>query len=295
MKSKWYFVKLAVSFLLSVCTVFSLTAAGETLASVTDGVIVYADMESGDSLSRVIEVTTRPWNVKETLAVSGGPASVPLIISSELKIKAEDKWKLLLVNKKNPLPEGYQTETRRLSNGLLVDTRIYEALMELLEAGNKERCALMVCSAYRSYDRQVELYAADIAKYQSWGYSYEEACALTEETLAVPGSSEHQSGLSVDIVTVRHQVLNAAFADTKAGKWLAEHAHEYGFILRYPKDKEDITGIDFEPWHFRYVGKEAAAEIYELGCCLEEYIEMQSQDCLLELTDMTEIGAGNDF
>jgi D-alanyl-D-alanine carboxypeptidase len=119
------------------------------------------------------------------------------------------------------------------------------------------------------------------------GYSYEKACAITEETLAVPGASEHQAGLSVDIVTLRHQVLNDAFADTKAGKWLAEHAHEYGFILRYPKDKEEITGINYEPWHFRYVGKEAAEQIYELGCCLEEYVMLQNQLAILNISDKT--------
>ncbi len=103
----------------------------------------------------------------------------------------------------------------------------------------------------------------------------------------MPGASEHQAGLSVDIVTLRHQVLNDAFADTKAGKWLAEHAHEYGFILRYPKDKEEITGINYEPWHFRYVGKEAAEQIYELGCCLEEYVMLQNQLAILNISDKT--------
>lgn len=221
---------------------------------------------------------TRPWSTKETAAVSGseafvGPASIPLLIQGNMIYKPEEAWKLMLVNKTNPLPEGYKIETERLDNGLLVDKRIYEPLMELLTAGNEAGCGLFVCSAYRSYERQVELYEADVAKYQSWGYSYEAACALTEQTLTVPGTSEHQAGLAVDIVTWDHQVLNEAYADTKAGQWLAEHAHEYGFILRYPKDKEDITGIHYEPWHFRYVGKEAAAIIYERGCCLEEYLE----------------------
>lgn len=293
MKSKAYILKLTSSF--AVCAVLFLAAAWEAPPVLTGGGVVYADMGEADSFSQTVEVTARPWNVKETLTVSGGPASVPLMIAPSVNTAPEDEWKLLLVNKENPLPENYQIETQRLSNGLLVDTRIYDPLMELLEAGNKEGCALMVCSAYRSYERQVELYEADVAKYQSWGYSYEEACARTEETLAVPGRSEHQSGLAVDIVTVSHQVLNAAFADTKAGRWLAEHAHEYGFILRYPEDKEDITGIAYEPWHFRYVGREAAAEIYALGCCLEEYIQMQNQLCMLELTAVAEIGAENDF
>lgn len=183
-------------------------------------------------------------------------------------------WNLILVNRDNPLSEDYHIETRSIGNGLSVDVRIYEPLMKMLTAGNSEGCSLLVCSAYRPYERQLEIYQSDIAEYQSRGYSYEEACELAEQTLAVPGTSEHQAGLAVDIVARTHQVLNSNYASTTEGKWLAAHAHEYGFIIRYPEDKVDITGIDFEPWHFRYVGVEAAAEIHELDCCLEEYIEM---------------------
>lgn len=235
---------------------------------------VYADTQSKEEQKpeRFEVEATRQWRAKQSFAVSGGPVSLAWRLRPEYKDSQEESWMLMLVNKDNLLPDDYRIETKRLSNGLSVDTRIYDPLMEFLEAGNEEGCALLVCSAYRSFARQTELYEADIEKYTGMGYSYKEACAITEQTLAVPGSSEHQAGLSVDIVTERHQVLNDAFADTKAGKWLAAHAHEYGFILRYPKDKEDITGIDYEPWHFRYVGKDAAARIYELGCCLEEYL-----------------------
>lgn len=224
-----------------------------------------------------VEVTGT-WSEKTAAVVSGeevsgGPAAIPLLIQGNVIYKQQDAWKLMLVNKENPLPENYQIATKRLDNGLLVDERIYEPLMEMLNAGNEAGCGLLVCSAYRSYERQVELYTADVKKYQSMGYSYEKACELTEQTLTVPGTSEHQAGLAVDIVTWNHQVLNEAYANTKAGQWLAEHAHEYGFILRYPKEKEDITGILYEPWHFRYVGKEAAAIIRERGVCLEEYLE----------------------
>ncbi len=272
------FCALAITVILMVVVVV------EALGS---GLLVRADEVAEEKPERFVVESSRQWE-KGTFAVSGSPASLAWMLKPGVKKVLLEDWKLLLVNKENLLPEGYKIETKRLSNGLLVDARIYDPLMEFLKAGNKAGCNLLVCSAYRPYERQVELYEADLAKYQSMGYSYEKACAITEETLAVPGASEHQAGLSVDIVTLRHQVLNDAFADTKAGKWLAEHAHEYGFILRYPKDKEEITGINYEPWHFRYVGKEAAEQIHELGCCLEEYLMLQKILVVQNRTDKTE-------
>ena len=94
--------------------------------------------------------------------------------------------------------------------------------------------------------------------------------------MAIPGTSEHQLGLAVDIVDKHSQVLDNSQADTPAQQWLMEHSWEYGFILRYPEGKSEITGIIYEPWHYRYVGKEAAAEIHELGLCLEEYLTQEA-------------------
>ena len=268
MKYKGNSIKQAVC-VLAVCSIWTTGL----FALDNKAVVAYAD-EVVTKPEKIAIEETWVWDMKDSYAIPEGPA---LFFMEPLKENEEEAWSLVLVNRDHPLPDGYQPETQRLNNGLLVDVRIYQPLMELLEAGNQEGCALLVCSAYRPYERQVELYQNGILKYQRWGYSYEEACARTEETLSLPGCSEHQAGLSVDIVTVGHQVLNEGFANTKAGQWLAQHAHEYGFILRYPKDKEEVTGISYEPWHFRYVGKEAAAEIFELGCCLEEYEEWKQK------------------
>lgn len=217
------------------------------------------------------EEVTKPESTEE----AAEPESTEGITEPEtVETKIDFGWNLLLVNRDNPLSQDYHIETRSIGNGLSVDVRIYEPLNQMLAAGNSQGCSLLVCSAYRPYERQLEIYQSDVAKYQGIGYTYEQACTLTEETLSVPGTSEHQAGLAVDIVATTHQVLNARYADTTEGKWLAAHAHEYGFIIRYPEDKVDITGISFEPWHFRYVGIEAATEIHEMGCCLEEYIEI---------------------
>lgn len=217
---------------------------------------------------------------EEIIEASTEPASENNGEEMPLQPESSDDWKLMLVNRDNPLPEGYEIATRRIQNGLSVDERIYEPLMDMLRAGNQDGCSLIVCSAYRSYDRQTEIYVSDVAKYQGRGLTYEEACQKTEETLSIPGASEHQAGIAADIVAVTHQVLNESFADTREGKWLAGHAHEYGFILRYPREKEDITGISYEPWHFRYVGIEAATEIYERKICLEEYLELINETLL---------------
>ena len=104
------------------------------------------------------------------------------------------------------------------------------------------------------------------------GYSREAAEAEAGKVVAVPGTSEHQLGLALDIVDLNNQNLDTSQEDTPVQKWLIEHSWEYGFILRYPNDKSEITGIIYEPWHYRYVGRDAAREIHERGVCLEEYL-----------------------
>ncbi|OLN23169.1 peptidase M15 [Domibacillus antri] len=140
------------------------------------------------------------------------------------------------------------------------------AALEQLFAGAKEDgLFLFAVSGYRSYERQEEILAAGAA-------ADGEAKALG--SIAPPGMSEHQSGLAMDISSESNGFeLNQEFEATAEGKWLKEHAHEYGFILRYPKGKEEITRYIYEPWHFRYVGKEAAAIIAENDWTLEEYFD----------------------
>jgi D-alanyl-D-alanine carboxypeptidase len=131
----------------------------------------------------------------------------------------------------------------------------------------------VVCSAYRTHATQVRLHNNKIARLRSAGYSYERAVKEAGRWVAVPGTSEHETGLALDIMSYSYQVLDEKQENTAEQKWFMEHCWEYGFILRYPKDKTEITGIGYEPWHYRYVGREAAAEMKELGLCLEEYIQ----------------------
>ncbi len=161
-----------------------------------------------------------------------------------------DEWYMVLVSKENPLPDDFSIETAAIdTNGHSIDARVYTDLMAMIEAGEAEGLDFIFYTAYRSVKRQGELYNAG-------------------QTTAAPGTSEHNCGLAIDIGSATSEEFEGSAEEA----WLLEHAHEYGFILRYPKDKEAVTGFAFEPWHFRYVGKEQAAIIHKLGVCLEEYL-----------------------
>lgn len=188
------------------------------------------------------------------------------------KAAARNDWRLILVNKQNPVPDHYSMTLVNMNGGMQVDQRIAADLADMLAAARDDHISLMIVSAYRSEERQTRLFNNKVKKYMNRGMSYMDAYAQASFSVTVPGTSEHQLGLALDIVTSGHTSLNEAFGDTEAGKWLNAHAPQYGFILRYPKGKEHITGITYEPWHFRYVG-DYAEEITESGLTLEEYLE----------------------
>lgn len=189
-----------------------------------------------------------------------------------------DDWRLILINKQHPVPEDYSFTLGTIKGSMQCDERILKDLLGMLQGARKDRIDLIICSPYRDMSRQEKLFNKKIEAYMRKGMSYMEAYKWSSQSVTVPGASEHQIGLALDIVTTNYTVLDAGFADTEAGKWLHEHSHEYGFILRYPKGKEYITGIEFEPWHFRYVGKEAAAAISEQKIALEEFVEKNAYD-----------------
>ena len=143
----------------------------------------------------------------------------------------------------------------------------------MMDAAADDGVDLMICSAFRSYDRQKSLFNNKINKLMNSGMTYLEAYKVGSMNVTVPGTSEHHLGLALDILTGSYTTMDDGFGDTEAGKWLAKNAPEYGFILRYPEGKEDITGIVYEPWHFRYVGTRYAKDITQRGVCLEEYLK----------------------
>lgn len=191
--------------------------------------------------------------------------------------ESEENWKLVLVNSSHFMEADYVPKLAEVEDGYYFDLRAVKDLQEMLKAGREEGMDFRVCSAYRTMEKQISLYDNKVSSLmREQGLSYEEACRKAGTTVAVPGTSEHQLGLAVDIVAKDYQILDEKQADTKEAKWLKEHCREYGFILRYPLDKTEETGIIFEPWHYRYVGKEAAKEIMEQGICLEEYLDSKN-------------------
>ena len=194
-------------------------------------------------------------------------------LTAQAQKPAEEDWQLVLVNPWNKLPEDFRVELKKLSNDLRVDARIYDDLSAMLSDCRKAGLSPLVCSAYRSQETQTRLYRNKISRLRAAGYTAEKAVQEAGRWVAVPGTSEHQTGLAVDLVAASYQILDQKQEQTAEQKWLMEHCWEYGFILRYPTDKSEITGIGYEPWHYRYVGKTAAAAIHDSGLCLEEYLQ----------------------
>ena len=186
-------------------------------------------------------------------------------------VAAEDAWRLMLINRDNPLPQDHTFEKATLSNGYVVDARIVEPLNAMIAAAKADGVSIFVCSAYRTVEYQQGLFQRKINQYKAKGYSEQEAYDIAKTIVAIPGTSEHHTGLAVDISTPQYTTLDEGFGDTVAFAWLKEHCAQYGFIMRYPTGKTEITGIIYEPWHYRYVGVDEAKEMTEQGICLEEY------------------------
>jgi len=181
-------------------------------------------------------------------------------------------WMLILANPWNKLPENFTVELADIGSGHRVDKRIVADLNQMMADLCRDGRNAFVCSSYRTNTKQTTLYNNEVNDYLSRGYSEEDAAIEAAKWVAIPGTSEHQTGLAIDIMSSYYLVLDKGQEDTAEQQWLMENSYKYGFILRYPSDKSELTGIYYEPWHYRYVGKEAAKEIYEKGICFEEYL-----------------------
>lgn len=183
-----------------------------------------------------------------------------------------DKWNLILVNPWNPLPDEHNIIVTPLENGQSIDIRCYSELTEMLQACRDAGLDPLICSSYRTHEKQISLFEERVEELLAQGYTKKDARAKAATSVARPGTSEHELGLAVDIVDRSHQLLDYTQEYTMVQQWLMSNSWKYGFILRYPNDKSSLTGIIYEPWHYRYVGKKAARKIYKQDICLEEYL-----------------------
>lgn len=197
--------------------------------------------------------------------------------SDSLMIHEEDLWCLILTNARYPVPDDYEVELAQVpGSNQSVDARIYEPLMAMFDAMKEEGLHPVVCSGYRTLDKQEKLFNRKVQSYVKSGYTMDKANEMARQVLSIPGSGEHCLGLAVDIFASSYRKLEVGFEKTPEGKWLREHSQDYGFTLRYEKGKEEVTGIQYEPWHFRYVGVKVARYLKEHQLSLEEFYIEQS-------------------
>lgn len=188
---------------------------------------------------------------------------------------------LVLVNKEHELDESYDPKLRTICNGRLeASDRMYQDLTKMLHAAGDAGYEYWIASAYRSRQRQQQLIDEDVETLMQKGWNYEEALEQTLQQTMPAGYSEHETGLALDILCSGNMSMDDSQANEPGNQWLVEHCSEYGFILRYPKDKETVTGIDCEPWHFRYVGRDAAVFMMEHDLTLEDFFNIYRNDTL---------------
>lgn len=194
------------------------------------------------------------------------------VTSSELaEYQSQQGWQLTLVNNDTPICENCSVILTALDNGQAVDCRIYPQLQKMFDDARSQGIYPTITSSFRTSKDQQEILESKYEHYQKIGYSDKKAKAYAEEWVAMPGTSEHELGLCVDIASGDSSVTNE-----DVWNWLSKNSYKYGFIQRYTSEKQDITGIIPEEWHFRYVGKKAAEEMHENDLCLEEYLQMAS-------------------
>lgn len=234
----------------------------------------YAD-EKGHPVTGWLELEGDTYYLRE----DGTMATGRVTIDSVDCFFASTGKQFCLVNPWSFIPEGYTVELSSIGGNQQIATFAYEDFQAMMSDCRAAGMQPVVCSSYRTQADQEYLYQRRIKRYMNEnGYSREKATELAGLSVAVPGTSEHQLGLAVDIIDNRNWMLDESQAKMPTQQWLMENCWDYGFILRYPNEKSDKTGIIYEPWHYRYVGRELSSELRELGICLEEYVDMLTKE-----------------
>lgn len=189
--------------------------------------------------------------------------------------RVDNLWAYYLINEENPLPEDFTVGLEPVQGNFMLDERCAEYAKRMIADAASDGIELTVVSAYRSVQKQQENLESYIQRLRDAGYTSKEAKSLAEKEIALPYTSEHNAGLALDILTpdwwLTHDDVTADFEDTEQYRWLSENADKYGFILRYPKEYESVTGYVYEPWHYRFVGVYYAGKIKASGLPLEYF------------------------
>lgn len=231
--------------------------------------------EPSTSEESTVENTTEEATTKEPETLGNKYEYAYAGFNPSVAVVDGEKWNLLLVNQKYILPDDYKVQTAEIKGGgQSLDYRVVPHYNKMVAAAEADGISLIPVSGYRTIARQDSNFKRKIDYYTSLGYSKPEATRLAAKIVLMPGTSEHNAGLAMDFGTNGNYTLDENFADTEAFKWLSKNAADYGFILRYEKDTQDITMVTYEPWHWRYVGVDAAKEIKAQGVTLEEYLGM---------------------
>lgn len=204
----------------------------------------------------------------------GTPAAGQTDVDGKTCYFASNGQELPFVNLWHPIDPDYTVDLVSIDSNHQIAAIAYDDYQQMISDCREAGLNPAICSAYRTQEYQQMLFDRKVAYYRNLGKAQEEAEKLAGFSVAYPGTSEHQLGLALDIVDNGNWNLDESQAETATQKWLMEHSWEYGWILRYPDGKSDLTGIIYEPWHYRYVGKQLAAELHGLDVCLEEYIDL---------------------
>ena len=221
-------------------------------------------------------VETSPEVAEETADAAATPEPTPVPTpepTPEPPAVDIDSWELRLVRRDTPLPEDYAPDLMEVDDDQLFDARAGMHLQKMLADARAAGFTTYVCSGYRSYDTQYFLYWGHVDSYMEEGMTREEAEAATGLAVNYPGGSEHQLGLAADILEYQGQEMEPHIGGSGLMLWLEEHCADYGFIVRYPEGKTEITGIEYEPWHLRYVGA-CAWYLMENDLTLEEFLAL---------------------
>ena len=257
------FILLAALIAAAAILLLGIRLFGEVKVSSPGGDVGSGEISTGTTAS--VSQTTAATTTTTTTTAR------PTTVSGHYVQPAGAEWYLKLVNRWNAISEDYPLQLVTYAGSNQYDSRAIDSLRQMIKDGSAYK--LYAASLYRDPKQQAGLYEREVASLINEGYNRADAEDKAAQSVLPHYTSEHNLGLAVDILGSGYTSLQESFENTDGFRWLKEHCADYGFILRYPKDKTSITGVIYEPWHYRYVGKEAAKEIMSRHITLEEYLE----------------------